>query len=66
MISLMKNNTVLSTGDMGLTYKAAPNAIAERDQDLNGNDPTANTGGSPSYFNGYGKGGTHQIYMKLY
>lgn len=60
MISLMKNNTVLSTGDMGLTYKAAPNAIAERDQDLNGNDPTANTGGSPSYFNGYGKGGTHQ------
>ena len=60
MISLMKNNTVLSTGDMGLTYKAAPNAIAERDQDLNGNDPTTNTGGSPSYFNGYGKGGTHQ------
>ena len=63
MISLMKNSTVLSTGDeaaaTGLTYKAAPNAITEKDQDLNGNDP-ANIEGSPSYFNGYGKGGKHQ------
>ena len=64
MISLMKNSTVYSTGDeaaaTGLTYKSAPNAIAERDQDLNGSDPTPDTPGAPNYFNGYGKGGKHQ------
>ena len=64
MISLLKSSIVHSTGDeaaaTGLTYKSAPNAIAERDQDLNGSDPTSNTVGSPNYFNGYGKGGKHQ------
>tara|TARA_B100000287_G_scaffold265341_1_gene249603 strand:- start:248 stop:1189 length:942 start_codon:yes stop_codon:yes gene_type:complete len=63
MISLLKNTTVLSTGNeaaaTGLTYKSAPNAITEKNQDLNGNDPS-NTEGSPIYFNGYGKGGKHQ------
>jgi len=59
MVSLLKNSTVYSTGDEGLSYKSAPNDVIGKEQDLNGNDPS-NIEGSPSYFNGYGKGGKHQ------
>jgi hypothetical protein len=61
MKSLLKNSTVHSTGDEGLSYKSAPNDVIGKEQDLNGSDPsTLPAPGGPTYFNGYGKGGKHQ------